>query len=155
VHKYRHKLETGELFKDELFLMPMSKTLKITGNYTIPILFVVNTDNDSNVAEADTKFIDSILSQIPESNASLESIGCINLKDKPVSLMQLVNQCKPRYIITWGCAELIEGTSNNLLQPIFYGDLGLIHCHSIADMKENKAYKVALWNSMKVIFNIP
>lgn len=154
MHKYRHKLETGELFKDELFLIPQSKTLNINGNYTFPLLFVVNTENETFVADEDKKFIESILSQIPEVKANLENIGCINLKDTRVSLMQLVNQFKPQYIVTWNCAEHIEGTSNNLLQPIFYGTLGLIHCYSIPEMKENKSYKIALWNSMKVIFKI-
>lgn len=154
MHKYRHKLETGELFKDELFLMPSSKPLNIIGNYTFPLLFVVNTENKDLVADEDKRFIESILSQIPEAKANLDSIGIINLKDAPISLMQLVNQFKPQFIISWDCASMIVGTSNNLLQPIFYGELGLIHCHSIPEMKENKAYKGALWNSMKVIFKI-
>ncbi len=156
MNKYRQKIALADMFKDELFLIPETNNLKIDGKYAFPLLFLMNNQAKNALNEDDITFVNSILKQIPnEKILTIEDIGIININNQPTSVLKLVNQFKPKFMIDWGCESLLQGCALHQLQPIFLGELAIIRCQDLAQMKQNKESKLHLWQSMKVIFNIP
>lgn len=153
--KYTRDIAQGNLFKDELFIVPESANLTLTGSYAFPLLFILNHQNAALINEDNLTFIQSILKQIPnEDPIELDHIGIVNLRGTEISMLQLVRQFKPKYLISWGDIAELKGIEKSKLTPIYLGDIGCIHCPEIEEIKENKEQKILLWQSMKTLFNI-
>lgn len=150
--KYTRRISEGNLFKDELFIIPEKEDLNVEGTFDFPLLLLFN---ENNLTTENQEFLNSILKQIPnEETVSLINVGRIHLNQEKCAIVDLVNQYKPKYIFSWDCADLISGCPKDMLNPILLGDLGIIHCPKLADVAKDKTSKSELWMGMKVLFNI-
>lgn len=153
--KYTRDIAQGNLYKDELFIIPENSSIELSGDYTFPLLFILNHSNVELINTPDITFIQSILKQIPNTTpVDLDQIGSINLGGNDISILQIIQKYKPKHIITWGDMSGLKGLEKSILTPLFLGNIGCIHCPEIAAIKENKEQKILLWQSMKSIFNI-
>ena len=153
--KYTRDIAQGNLFKDELFIIPENPSIELSGGYTFPLLFILNHHIPEPINEQDITFIQSILKQIPNTDPTdLAQIGILNLGGKDVSILQIIQKYKPEHLITWGDMTGLKGVEKSILTPLFLGNIGCIHCPEIGAIKENKEQKILLWHSMKAVFNI-
>jgi len=155
VDKYSRDIAEGNLYKDELFIIPENGLLSLSGSYSFPLLFIVNHKENKAINEEDMTFVNSILKQIPNDKIlSTADIGTVNLNKNDTSILSIIQKFKPKYIITWNCDDNLKGVEKSLLRPLYLGDICLINGPAISAIKENKEQKSQLWQSMKITFNI-
>lgn len=153
--KYIREISKGNLFKDELFIIPNEHTLEMIGKYEFPLLFIVNTPDPVAINEENKTFANSILKQIPnQETVDLSSVGVLNLKNGQHSLLTVIQKFKPQYIFTWGTQQYLSGLVSNDLELCFLGNVGVIQAPPIEQVKDSKSHKAALWQCMKSLFNI-
>ena len=150
--KYLFKLEDGELFKEELFIIPNERDMKWLGTADSALC---NLFNSNDLLEAQEAFLDSVFKQIPvDPNLSLKDT-CYSLSfNRPVSFMQISNEVESKVIFAWGCADQIRGIQSSLFQPVQLGNKWFLSLPSIEDTITEKPHKAALWKAMKHIYNI-
>ena len=155
VDKYTRDIGKGNLYKEELYIIPENDTLEVLGSYIHPILLIVNDIENDGIKEVNKTFINSILKQLPSNEQiNIENIGVLNLKKRPTSMIQLQQKFKPEIIFTWGATAQLVGMNKTLLSPLYLGDVKLINCPEIDLVKEEKSHKAQLWQSMKSLFDL-
>ena len=152
--KYIRDIDKGSLFTEELILIPEGEKPDLTGEYKNGVLWIVNHNQDPIFDPDHKKFANSILAQIPETNANLDTIGGINLHNKQVSFLSIVKWFKPKVVFCWGTDNYLKGIEKSMYFPQFLGDTKLIFCEDINSVKDSKEAKSKLWQAMKLIFNI-
>lgn len=151
VDKYILDFEEGEIFKDELFLIPPEAKLSWDGNKDS---LLCNVFSGSKEIEDCIAFLDSVIGQIPaEEKLNLKSTHFVKL-EKQLSFLQLARESKCNVFFFWGSIKDIEGVSLEEFAPERLGDKWLLSLPAVDIVKESNANKAALWKAMKFIFKI-